>query len=74
MFNSHCVTVSSAFQTIIQIREIEDKSKEYYVHYSGLNRRLDQWVAADQILSANTIDDDDTTSGDSKSEYQFSSD
>lgn len=52
---------------IIQTREIEDKSKEYYVHYSGLNRRLDQWVTADQILSANTIEDDDTTSGDSKS-------
>lgn len=52
---------------IIQTREIEDKSKEYYVHYSGLNRRLDQWVTADSILSANTIEDDDTTSGDSKS-------
>lgn len=54
--------------TIIQTRETEDKTHEYYVHYSGLNRRLDQWVTVDQILSANTIDDDDTTSGDSKSE------
>lgn len=54
--------------TIIQSRDIEDKTKEYYVHYSGLNRRLDQWVTGDQVLSTNTIDDDDNTSGDSKSE------
>ncbi|XP_055325454.1 histone acetyltransferase KAT8-like [Sitodiplosis mosellana] len=53
--------------TIIQTRETEDKIHEYYVHYSGLNRRLDQWVTVDQILSTNTIDDDDNTSGDSKS-------
>lgn len=52
---------------IIQARETEDKTREYYVHYSGLNRRLDQWVTADQILSANTIEDEDNTSGDSKS-------
>lgn len=57
--------------TIIQSRDIEDKVKEYYVHYSGLNRRLDQWVTADQILSANTIDDDDNTSGDSKSKRSY---
>lgn len=57
--------------TIIQIRETEDKTNEYYVHYSGLNRRLDQWVTVDQILSANTIDDDDNTSGDSKSKCIF---
>lgn len=50
--------------TIIQTRETEDKIREYYVHYSGLNRRLDQWVGVDQILSANSIDDDETTSGD----------
>lgn len=56
---------------IIQIRDIDDKSKEYYVHYIGLNRRLDQWVTADQILSANSIDDDDNTSGDSKSDCDF---
>lgn len=53
--------------TIIQTRETENRTKEYYVHYSGLNRRLDQWVTVDQIQSANTIEDEDNTSGDSKS-------
>lgn len=57
--------------TIIQAREIGDKAKEYYIHYSGLNRRLDQWVSADQIQSSNSIDDDDNTSGDSKSKYSI---
>lgn len=42
---------------IIQARITDDdKTKEYYVHYSGLNRRLDQWVTLDQILSPNAID------------------
>lgn len=57
--------------TIIQTRETENKTKEYYVHYSGLNRRLDQWVTVDQIQSANTIEDEDNTSGDSKSKCDF---
>lgn len=43
---------------IIQARLTDDdKTKEYYVHYSGLNRRLDQWVTMDQILSPNAIED-----------------
>lgn len=51
--------------TIIQARDTEDKCREFYVHYSGLNRRLDQWVRADQILSANAIDSDENASRDS---------
>lgn len=44
---------------IIQARitDDDDKTKEYYVHYSGLNRRLDQWVTSDQILSPNAIEE-----------------
>lgn len=42
---------------IIQARITDDdKTKEYYVHYSGLNRRLDQWITFDQILSPNAIE------------------
>lgn len=51
--------------TIIQTRETDEKNREYYVHYSGLNRRLDQWVTVDQILSPNTVDDDENMSVDS---------
>lgn len=25
---------------------------EYYVHYEGLNRRLDEWVSRDRIMSS----------------------
>lgn len=43
---------------IIQERKTDDgKTREYYVHYSGLNRRLDQWVTSDQILSPNAVED-----------------
>lgn len=46
---------------IIQARITDDdKRKEYYVHYSGLNRRLDQWVTLDQILSPNAVDASET--------------
>lgn len=45
---------------IIQARITDDdKTKEYYVHYSGLNRRLDQWVTSEQILPPNAIDGTD---------------
>lgn len=46
---------------IIQTRETEEKNKEFYVHYSGLNRRLDQWVTVDQILSVNKIEDEENS-------------
>lgn len=55
--------------TIIQTRETEDKTKEFYVHYSGLNRRLDQWVTIDQILPANTVN---CITGEENSELKFS--
>lgn len=44
---------------IIQTRETEEKHREFYVHYSGLNRRLDQWVTIDQISSVNKIEDEE---------------
>lgn len=35
---------------IIQQRSVEGLSqKEYYVHYVGLNRRLDEWIGQDRI-------------------------
>lgn len=36
---------------IIQIRSSAEISqeKEYYVHYVGLNRRLDEWISQDKI-------------------------
>lgn len=35
--------------TIIQTRLDCFKNPEYYVHYDGINRRLDQWVSRDRI-------------------------
>lgn len=49
--------------TIIQSRGI-DETAEYYVHYAGLNRRLDQWVTRGQILPANAIEGDETITAD----------
>lgn len=34
---------------IIQIRTTEINHKEYYVHYVGLNRRLDEWIGQERI-------------------------
>lgn len=45
--------------TVIQSRETESKEREFYVHYAGLNRRLDQWVCRDQILASNAIIEND---------------
>lgn len=45
---------------IIQSRHIDlSSTNEYYVHYVGLNRRLDEWVASDRITDA--TDDKNTT-------------
>lgn len=42
---------------IIQSRETENAAKaEYYVHYVGLNRRLDEWVSRDRITDATEAD------------------
>lgn len=51
--------------TIIQAREseVESGQQEYYVHYAGLNRRLDQWVSKEQILPASAIEAEDTVDG-----------
>lgn len=45
--------------SIIQWRETDARNREFYVHYAGLNRRLDQWVTRDQILSSNAIIEND---------------
>lgn len=37
---------------VIQARMSEFGYYEYYVHYVGLNRRLDQWVQRSQLLSS----------------------
>lgn len=38
---------------IIQTRYNENESHyEYYVHYEGHNRRLDEWVPRDRIMSS----------------------
>lgn len=35
--------------TVIQTRLDAFKNPEYYIHYDGINRRLDQWVPRDRI-------------------------
>ena len=43
---------------IIQSRELEGGGGyEYYVHYDGLNRRLDHWVTRDRIAPADSHKD-----------------
>lgn len=48
---------------IIQVRVNEFQTCEFYVHYVGLNRRLDQWVTRDRILSPSPIAADGSGSG-----------
>uniref|UniRef100_A0A1I8PCA7 Histone acetyltransferase n=1 Tax=Stomoxys calcitrans TaxID=35570 RepID=A0A1I8PCA7_STOCA len=51
---------------IIQSRETEPGSNakvEYYVHYVGLNRRLDEWVSRDRITDATEADGNTTGNG-----------
>ncbi|XP_075154342.1 males absent on the first [Haematobia irritans] len=51
---------------IIQSRETEPGSNvkaEYYVHYVGLNRRLDEWVSRDRITDATEADGSSTGNG-----------
>ncbi len=35
--------------TIIQTRFDSFKNPEYYIHYDGINRRLDKWITKDEI-------------------------
>lgn len=48
---------------LIQSRQnpCDPKQLEYYIHYEGLNRRLDQWVARDRISTAVTGADKKST-------------
>lgn len=39
---------------IVQIRTTVQNKKEYYIHYIGLNRRLDEWVGQDKINESKT--------------------
>lgn len=43
---------------IIQIRTTEINQKEYYVHYVGLNRRLDEWIAQDRITDPTEVEEE----------------
>lgn len=42
---------------VIQSRELEGGGYEYYVHYDGLNRRLDHWVTRDRVAPADSHKD-----------------
>ena len=44
-------TSSSAAGTAAAAAAVDDKY-EYYVHYSGFNRRLDEWVRRDRVKLA----------------------
>lgn len=57
---------------ILEIREVKcgengssSTATEYYVHYDGLNRRLDEWVAADRLARQSTAA---TITGNSKTQ------
>lgn len=47
---------------ILQTRTTELLEQEFYVHYDGLDRRLDEWVSADRV------DFDSKVSGTNKKE------
>ncbi|XP_053683395.1 histone acetyltransferase KAT8-like [Sabethes cyaneus] len=53
---------------LIQSRQnsCDPKQYEYYIHYEGLNRRLDQWVSKDRISLAPTSAGDKKPSGPGK--------
>lgn len=40
--------------SIVQIRTNEKDKKEYYIHYTGLNRRLDEWITQEKLNTAKT--------------------
>ncbi|KAJ8318819.1 hypothetical protein KUTeg_003910 [Tegillarca granosa] len=42
---------------IIQIRPIDDERHEFYVHYEGFNRRLDEWVEVDRLDLNTKVED-----------------
>lgn len=50
---------------IIQVRQGDlSSSNEFYVHYVGLNRRLDEWVSRDRLLTETTDENDAPKMGD----------
>ena len=52
-YNLHLFFKLSDPAEIIQTRYNEGESHyEYYVHYEGYNRRLDEWVPRDRIMSS----------------------
>lgn len=42
-------TAEERIGEIVAIREKEDNQREYYVHYVGFNKRLDEWVQSEQL-------------------------
>ncbi|CAL8143599.1 unnamed protein product [Orchesella dallaii] len=55
---------------VIQCRLIEDGKPdeyEYYVHYDGYNRRLDEWVPRNRIMSSKQAEKSQSTPGTSTS-------
>lgn len=41
---------------VLQARKTENDEAEYYVHYDGFNRRLDEWVLLDRINSSQKVE------------------
>ena len=39
---------------VLDIRTAASGQKQYYVHFIGLDKRLDEWVAADKLLPASS--------------------
>jgi len=39
---------------VLDIRTAADGEKQYYVHFIGLDKRLDEWVPADKMLPPST--------------------
>lgn len=59
---------------IIQIRNTElNNEKEYYVHYVGLNRRLDEWISQDRITDPTEAEEEKNENSNEKGSISKSS-
>lgn len=58
---------------IIQSRQLNptDNELEYYVHYVGLNRRLDEWVTTDRVIQQSDESNKETLCGNISSYQDF---
>lgn len=41
---------------VLKVADKSDQSRQYYVHYDGWNKRHDNWIGNDQIVSK--VDDE----------------